>query len=146
MRLLDAWALIYDGSAELFDVPDERSCPAYAILSHTWGHEEVLFGDLPLGPSHEISPSSSSIRARRRRRQNLETVEASWAPHVKLGWNKVLNTCMQACRDGFEYVWIDTCCKSSAIARSPNSIASAMVIAVTITHFQPRIDPTDLYM
>ena len=36
--------------------------------------------------------------------------------HVKRGWNKVLNACFKACRDGYQYLWIDTCCidKSSS--------------------------------
>ncbi|KAK5167078.1 uncharacterized protein LTR77_007808 [Saxophila tyrrhenica] len=40
----------------------------------------------------------------------------STTTHVKAGWNKVPNTCLQASRDGHRYVWIDTCCidKSSS--------------------------------
>jgi len=116
MRLLDAWLLIHENIAELVDFPDERSAPPYAILSHTWEHEEVLFGDIALGPSHEIVPSRSVLRVRRRQGRTAEAAAAESKPHVKAGWNKVLNTCMQACRDNLEYVWIDTCCKSSPIA------------------------------
>jgi hypothetical protein len=63
--------------------------PPYAILSHTWGREEVTFADLPLG--------QRKTRAR-------------------AGYRKVTFTCKQAIRDGLNYAWIDTCCidKSSS--------------------------------
>lgn len=174
MRLLDARALIYENVAELVDFPDESSAPEFAILSHTWEEEEVLFQDIALGPQHEIRPSIASIRALRRQSDmthhssshfhlsssddtamemsdedsmnvsmspsasgdpmsvsslssdndastplgrsssNLSNCAASLlhAPHVKAGWNKVLNTCLQTVRDELMYVWIDTC-KSS---------------------------------
>lgn len=198
MRLLNAEALIYDNIAELEYFSDERSIPPYAILSHTWAEEEVLFEDIALGPQHEIQPSAASIRAFHRRDAGqsvdfdsdmsfsddesvrakdsdgalfdvnlsddfLEDEEAfdelceetgdfdkqsstsassdgsladsfQWVggedlrcdkcsayitlhsmrmkqlrPHVKAGWNKVLNTCLQTLREGLQYVWIDTC-------------------------------------
>lgn len=62
--------------------------PSYAILSHCWGHDEVLFSDL------------------------LDLTEAK----KKQGFAKVEKTCEQAVKDGFDYTWIDTCCidKSSS--------------------------------
>ncbi|KAI3327160.1 HET-domain-containing protein [Xylariaceae sp. AK1471] len=62
--------------------------PPYAILSHTWGEDEVLFQDLS-DPKHK----------------------------EKLGYKKIEGCCRQALRDGHDYVWVDTCCidkKSSA--------------------------------
>jgi hypothetical protein len=61
--------------------------PPYAIVSHTWDEEEVLFADVVKG---DISS--------------------------KKGFTKVDNSCKQAVKDGFEWVWIDTCCidKSSS--------------------------------
>lgn len=61
----------------------------YAILSHTWGKEEVSFQDI----------------------QNLKS-----ARRLE-GYRKIQSTCKQALQDGLRYVWIDTCCidkKSSA--------------------------------
>ena len=111
MRLLDAWLLVHEGVAELVEFANEALVPEYAILSHTWSHEEVLLEDIPKGPNHKISPSASSLRSLRRRQgpDDQETVQVK--PHVKAGWSKVRNTCQQACNDGFEYVWIDTCCE-----------------------------------
>lgn len=62
--------------------------PPYAILSHTWGDDEVLFADLP------FRRATKSRKAYR-----------------KIGF-----TCAQALRDGLKYAWIDTCCidKSSS--------------------------------
>ncbi|KAI1372931.1 HET-domain-containing protein [Hypoxylon crocopeplum] len=61
--------------------------PSYAILSHTWGKDEVTFQDL----------SSQDYR------------------HPK-GYSKIEGCCRQAAKDGLQYVWIDTCCinKSSS--------------------------------
>jgi len=61
--------------------------PLYVILSHTWGEDEVLFADMQNGT----------------------------APQRK-GYKKVLETCRQALKDRYLWVWIDTCCidKSSS--------------------------------
>ena len=64
--------------------------PPYAILSHTWGDEEVLFQD--------IAKLISEFQ------------------HLK-GFSKIAKCCALARSDGWEYVWIDNCCidqKSSA--------------------------------
>lgn len=131
MRLLDAWLLIHENIAELVEFPDERSAPPYAILSHTWEHEEVLFSDIPLGPRHEIVPSRSALRYRQRHSCAAQAATHDSKPHIKAGWNKVLNTCMQACRDELEYVWIDTCCKSSFIAFLRTQVEFRFIVACT---------------
>ncbi|KAL9611126.1 MAG: hypothetical protein Q9167_004206 [Letrouitia subvulpina] len=61
--------------------------PEYAILSHTWGDEEVLFQDLP-------KPESRGLA----------------------GFSKISGCCALAASEGWQYVWIDTCCidKSSS--------------------------------
>ncbi|KAI9149644.1 Vegetative incompatibility protein [Paramyrothecium foliicola] len=69
---------------------DEKQIPPYAILSHTWGHGEVTFQDL-----RDKMPAELGRLA---------------------GYAKIANSCSQAKRDGYGYVWIDTCCidKSSS--------------------------------
>jgi hypothetical protein len=52
-------------------------CPAYAILSHTWGEEEVIFQDV---------------------QRDKSTFE-----HKK-GYSKVRGCCSQAMKDGYEWV------------------------------------------
>lgn len=54
--------------------------PPYAILSHTWGKNEVTMQDL----------NSPGV-------------------HLKEGYDKIVYTCGQALADGFHYAWIDTC-------------------------------------
>lgn len=80
MRLLNTKSLQFE------DFPGSRR-PSYAILSHTWGPEEVHFEDI----------------------QNKTAF-------AKSGFLKVQGCCNQAVEDGFEWVWIDTCCidKSSS--------------------------------
>lgn len=55
--------------------------PAYAILSHTWGKEEVTFYDLAAGKGMS-----------------------------KAGWDKIRFCMKQAARDGLHFSWVDTCC------------------------------------
>jgi hypothetical protein len=80
MRLLHARTLTLKSFFE--DVPP------YAILSHCWGEDEVLFSDLK---SPELA-------------------------RAKNGFEKIERTCERAIKDGFNYCWIDTCCidKSSS--------------------------------
>jgi hypothetical protein len=64
-----------------------KAIPKYAILSHRWEDEEVLFQDLESGRAHSMP-----------------------------GYAKIRGCCRQARKDHFEYAWIDTCCidKSSS--------------------------------
>ena len=55
--------------------------PAYAILSHTWGNEEV----------------------------SLQEIEAGTGKS-KAGWKKIQFCAKQAAADGLQYFWVDTCC------------------------------------
>ena len=55
--------------------------PPYAILSHTWGDAEVLFGDLGSGVYKE-----------------------------KDGYRKIEFCAAQAAQDQLQYFWVDTCC------------------------------------
>ncbi|RSL45093.1 hypothetical protein CEP51_016139 [Fusarium floridanum] len=64
--------------------------PAYAILSHTWGRDEVLFQDF----QHDAI--------------------GDW--RERHGAAKVIGAAAQAASDGYQFIWIDTCCidKSSS--------------------------------
>ncbi|KAF5010672.1 hypothetical protein FDECE_3180 [Fusarium decemcellulare] len=65
----------------------------YAILSHTWGNDEVLFDDI-----------QSPARMQEMRKSN------------GTGYRKISQACEKAAGRGFDYIWIDTCCinKSSS--------------------------------
>uniref|UniRef100_L2G056 Het domain-containing protein n=1 Tax=Colletotrichum fructicola (strain Nara gc5) TaxID=1213859 RepID=L2G056_COLFN len=57
--------------------------PNYAILSHTWGANEITLQDLQSGGVELQS---------------------------KQAFHKIEATCRQANRDGLEYAWVDSCC------------------------------------
>ncbi|KAK3396986.1 heterokaryon incompatibility protein-domain-containing protein [Sordaria brevicollis] len=69
--------------------------PKYAILSHTWEGKEVSFQDIQ-------HPDA------------LKYLRASNPPTP--AWSKVKHSCRKAQEEGYEYIWIDTCCidKSSS--------------------------------
>jgi len=72
----------------------------YAILSHTWGDDEVSFADM----------------------KNLD--EAS----SRTGFAKIAATCRRALLDGHQYAWVDTCCidksSSAELSEAINSMFS----------------------
>lgn len=74
-----------------------NNIPPYAILSHTWEEEEVTFQDMHSGKSTS-----------------------------KKGYVKIMKCCERALQDGFEYVWVDTCCidktSSAELSESINSM------------------------
>jgi hypothetical protein len=76
--------------------------PPYAILSHTWREEEVLFQDIVNGFPKE--PKNNK----------------------KQDFKKILDCCRQATKDGLEWVWIDTCTidksSSSELSEAINSM------------------------
>ncbi|KAK3115322.1 hypothetical protein LTR53_005449 [Teratosphaeriaceae sp. CCFEE 6253] len=73
--------------------------PEYAILSHTWGEDEVLYADIQNDTAH----------------------------HRK-AYPKLAESFAQARKDGFGYLWIDTCCidktSSSELSEAINSMYS----------------------
>ncbi|KAJ4345784.1 uncharacterized protein N0V89_011919 [Didymosphaeria variabile] len=71
-----------------------RENPPYAILSHTWGEDEVSYRDLC----------------------DLHTGRAPDRAKDRQGYAKILFCAQQAKRDRLDYFWVDTCCidKSSS--------------------------------
>lgn len=69
----------------------ETGVPPYAILSHRWGDEEILYQDMV--------PAADQSKTQR-----------------KVGYFKLLGSCNLARKQGYEWIWIDTCCidKSSS--------------------------------
>ncbi|KAF3013239.1 hypothetical protein E8E14_007455 [Neopestalotiopsis sp. 37M] len=82
MRLLNASTL------RLEEFPSQT--PPYAILSHTWGDEEISFQDIQTASSN--------------------------GSNVKVGLDKIKKACIEALTRSLQYVWVDTCCidKSSS--------------------------------
>ena len=87
----------------------DQEVPIYAILSHTWQKEEVLFQQL--GPEGSSQPT------------NLP------------GWQKIIGCCRTAAEYNVEWVWIDTCC----IDRSSSQELSEAIISMYTWYRQARV-------
>ncbi|KAI0864269.1 heterokaryon incompatibility protein-domain-containing protein [Xylaria cubensis] len=107
MRLLNTATL------QLQDFVEGTQSP-YVILSHTWGDQEVTFQDLH--KYHEAiaqypSAAQSSILA------SISSLE---------GFKKIVNCCAAAVKDGFDWIWVDTCCidktSSAELSEAINSM------------------------
>ncbi|KAB8215203.1 heterokaryon incompatibility protein-domain-containing protein [Aspergillus novoparasiticus] len=113
---------------ELVEFTPDR-IPDYAILSHTWGEDEVLFTDM----QHHTGQTKSA-------------------------WSKVQGACAQARADGFAYIWIDTCCidksSSAELSEAINSmftwyanaaVCYAYIFDVTATpgHYGLELDTSE---
>jgi hypothetical protein len=94
MRLLEHNT---DGKFSLIEDFIGNKTPEYAILSHTWGEEEVTFRDL-------IDDTGKS----------------------KAGYEKIRFCAQQAANDRLQYFWVDTCCidksSSAELQESINSM------------------------
>ena len=73
--------------------------PAYAILSHTWGEEEVTFQDISK-PTKQVTKMG--------------------------GFPKIRDSCLKAWEHRLDYIWIDTCCidrdSSAELSEAINSM------------------------
>ncbi|KAF5368517.1 hypothetical protein D9758_002462 [Tetrapyrgos nigripes] len=72
--------------------------PTYAILSHTWGSEEVTFQDM----------------------QNPQAAER------KAGYAKVLGACGHARKYNFKWIWIDSCCINKESSAELSEVINSM--------------------
>lgn len=79
MRLLST-IISSGGTLETAEFHDQNR-PPYAILSHTWGEDEILFADL----------KTPDVTAR-------------------ASFRKIQLTLDQAHRDGLQWAWVDTAC------------------------------------
>jgi heterokaryon incompatibility protein (HET) len=88
--------LIHSTTLQLQEFTDNE-IPPYAILSHTWGRDEVSFQDMQLG-----------------------------AAHTKDGYAKVTLCAQQAINDCLLWIWVDTCCidktSSAELSEAINSM------------------------
>ncbi|KAI1846292.1 hypothetical protein JX266_007497 [Neoarthrinium moseri] len=87
-------------NTETRQLEEPNPVPKYAILSHTWGNEEITFNDLQNGT----------------------------AERFKEGYSKLDGFCKRASENGYGYVWIDTCCigksSSAELSEAINSMFS----------------------
>jgi hypothetical protein len=120
---------IFTGKLEEFNEHRSPRPLEYAILSHVWGSDEILFSDM----THETKPHKFRPPPLNEDLLSMDENEWSarfWGCHghsvkAKEGYSKLLHCCRQAFRKKLEYVWIDTCCidksSSSELSESINS-------------------------
>ncbi|KAM7209956.1 Heterokaryon incompatibility protein (HET) domain containing protein [Rhypophila decipiens] len=100
--------------------------PSYAILSHTWGSEEITFQDLSETHLHPNSSLSATTRNRK-------------------GYRKIVDFCNKTRADDFDWAWADTCCidksSSSELSEAINSMykwySKSSVCYVYLEDFSP---------
>ncbi|KAH6704484.1 HET domain-containing protein [Verticillium dahliae] len=100
----------------------DESNPDYAILSHTWGAEEVTLQDL----------------------ENPDHVQ-------KKGWTKIDGTCTLAAKENIDYIWIDTCCidktNSAELSEAINSMyrwyKSSQICYTYLSDVPTNTDPSE---
>ena len=100
MRQSNKMRLLHAEYFTLSDFNDEHNVPEYAILSHTWGDDEVTFRDLA-----ELSPEQLAL---------------------KKAYKKIMECCKKTLQWGLKWVWIDTCCidqtSSAELSEAINSM------------------------
>ena len=91
--------LLHARTHQLEVFQDERELPQYAILSHTWGKNEITFEDI-----------------------TARLTEAQAKP----SYSKIRGTCNLAIADGYDYVWIDLCCIDKASSAELSEAINSM--------------------
>ncbi|KAH8200784.1 hypothetical protein TruAng_005021 [Truncatella angustata] len=110
MRLIDTQTL-------LLVQPWDAAGKDYAILSHTWGRDEVTFQEW-----EQVHPSGA-IKG-----QCPHTSKSEYTVEIrnKSGYMKILGACEQARRDDIRYIWCDTNCinkeSSAELSEAINSM------------------------
>lgn len=95
--------------------------PKFAILSHRWEEEEVLYDDIRNGVTDKVKALK--------------------------GYSKVQQSCKLARQQGYGYIWIDTCCidkaSSAELSESINSMftwyRNAAVCYAYLSDIRPRV-------
>ena len=78
-----------DRRAKVLDFGDDEATE-YAILSHRWVGHEVDYEEVV-----ELAKMAAEERDEIRQRD---------------GYQKIIQSCEQAQKDGYEWLWVDTCC------------------------------------
>jgi len=117
MRLLNTTTLRVE-QAKRDVVAHERPPFDYAILSHTWGEDEVIFQDMQ-----------------------------AEVPKDNPRFSKIVKSCELAKQDGYEYIWIDTCCidksSSAELSEAINSMYLWYSKAAICYAYLSDVDPRD---
>ena len=94
-----------DRRAKVLEFADDE-VTKYAILSHRWTEQEVDYNEIA-----ELSKMDEEERTEIRQRD---------------GYRKILQSCEQAKKDGYKWLWVDTCCidkqSSAELSEAINSM------------------------
>jgi hypothetical protein len=96
MRLINTTTLVLQESFDA-DVPE------YAILSHTWGSEEVTYQDWVY-----VTRQNPARWGWVYLEDEIRKIKAT------MGYAKITDACKQARKDGLDWVWVDTNCIDKA--------------------------------
>ncbi|KAK4198331.1 heterokaryon incompatibility protein-domain-containing protein [Triangularia verruculosa] len=112
----------------------------YAILSHTWGDEELLFEDLQ-------HPALAACSWNDDPKTLSRLPPAASACFEKKGFNKVQKAVELARKEGFGFIWIDTCCidksSSAELSEAINSMFQWYKEAVICLAYLADVKPPD---
>ncbi|KAK1829407.1 HET-domain-containing protein, partial [Podospora conica] len=92
---------------EDFPGPELPGCPPYSIVSHTWDRDEVTLQEVQ-------TPTPAVID--------------------KAGYQKVLTCAAKAKSDGYEHVWIDTCCIDKTSSAELSEAINSMYLWYKMSH------------
>lgn len=102
--------LLHTSSLDLVEIPDD-AVPSYAILSHTWGDQEITLQEM----ERVIANDSDNRSAVNRITQ-------------KDGYLKVKAAAAMALSRGLEYLWVDTCCIDKSISAELSEAINSMYL------------------
>ncbi|KAI1453638.1 HET-domain-containing protein [Annulohypoxylon moriforme] len=104
MRFLETRIAKETGTLRLVE-KRANELPVYAILSHTWEDNEVIYEDIEGGKANDTSLKD---------------------PATLASLSKIRGACIQAADGGYEYIWIDSCCidkrSSAELSEAINSM------------------------
>ncbi|KAI0472244.1 heterokaryon incompatibility protein-domain-containing protein [Xylaria cf. heliscus] len=110
-----------------------QTVPQYAILSHTWGGDEVTLQEwlTPASRDHLLSllaelENEDPVYENLRERHPFGKDWSHSGPLDTTGYWKILNSCLEARKDGLDYLWVDTNCidktSSAELSEAINSM------------------------
>ncbi|EFQ35898.1 hypothetical protein CGRA01v4_14027 [Colletotrichum graminicola] len=137
MWLIDTWTL------ELVEVQGDPQRHSYAILSHTWGSDEISFQSFKTMSTASVGTTSEDgVRS---------LAETESADGTKGGLRKIRDAAGLARSHGYGYMWADTCCidktSSAELSESINSMYRwYQKAAVCYAYLSDAVDAEDPFL
>ena len=100
---------------------NEELC-SYVILLHTWGKEEE---EISL---QELQQEDIIILLKSIKSEIVDGKPFQSFQNIKKGYLKIIGCALQAEKDGFEYIWCDTCCIDKTNSTELSKAISSMYL------------------